>query len=125
MKLPIQFASILASAAVLAGCGPAEAPYTDNSQDPLAYARDVKAQVQSAVRQAKSASEPLDFLDPLLTELKRTDRPLGDSRAIYDDLRKRVEQLVTDCKTAGRSAPNLAGRLDEVLKVARTLPGDP
>jgi hypothetical protein len=107
---------------LLSGCGPAEAPYTDNSQDPLAYARDIKAQVQSAVRQAKSASEPLDYLDPLLTELKQTDRPLGDSRAIYDDLRNHLEQLVADCKKSGRATPNLATRLDELLKLAQSLP---
>ena len=114
----------VATVATLAGCSPAEPPYVDSSQDPLAYSRDVKAQVQSAVRRAKSASEPLDHLDPLLTELKRTDRPLGDSRAIYDDLRQRVEQLVADCKSAGRAAPNLNARLDELLKVAQSLPGD-
>jgi hypothetical protein len=109
----------------LVGCGQAEPPFTDNSQDPLAYARDVKAQVQSAVRQSRSSSEPADYLDPLVTELKRTDRPLGESRAIYDDLRTRAEQLVADCKSAGRSAPNLSARLDELMKVAQSLPGDP
>jgi hypothetical protein len=111
--------------AFFAGCGPAELPYTDNSQDPLAYARDIKAQIQSAVRQAKSSSEPLDYLDPLLTELQRTDRPLGDSRPIYDDLRQRLEQLVADCKHAGRNAPNLNSRLDDLLKVAQSLPSGP
>jgi hypothetical protein len=110
--------------AVWAGCGPAEPPFTDNSQDPLAYARDVKAQILSAARQAKTSSEPVDFLDPVLVELKRTDRPLGDSRAVYDDLRTRVEQLVADCKRAGRAAPNLSGRLDELVRVAQTLPGE-
>jgi len=107
-----------------AGCGPAELPYTDNSQDPLAYARDVKVQIASAARHAKSSNEPLDYLAPVLQELKRTDRPLGDSRAIYADLLTRVEQLVADCTKSGRNAPNFSTRLDEIVNLAQSLPGD-
>jgi hypothetical protein len=115
---------MFALAAALAGCGPSEIPYTDNSQDPAAYARDIKAQINSAVRNARSSNEPVDHLEPLLLELKRSDRPLGESRSVYEDLRARVEQLVADCKRQGRGAPNLSGRLDELLKVAKTLPGE-
>jgi hypothetical protein len=106
---------------LLAGCR-SEAPYTDNSQDPLAYARDIKAQVQSAARNAKSSNEPVDYLAPVLLELKRTDRPLGSFGGVYTDLRSRLEKLVEDCERTGRGTPNLSSRLDELIKVAQTLP---
>ena len=124
MKPHCFLAPAFAVALVLAGCGPAELPYTDNSQDSLAYARDVKAQVTSAARHARSSNEPVDYLAPVLLELKRTDRPLGASSAVYGDLRARVEQLVADCERAGRGAPNLSSRLDELIKVVNTLPGE-
>lgn len=124
MKLVCFLASAFAITVALAGCGPAELPYTDNSQDPLAYARDVKVQVMSAARNAKSSNEPVDYLAPVLLELKRTDRPLGESRAVYADLRARVEQLVADCERTGRGAPNLGARLEELVEVAHTLPGE-
>jgi hypothetical protein len=60
----------------------------------------------------------------VLQELKRTDRPVGEFRRVYDELRSRVEQLVRDCERAGGRAPNLSGRLDEVIKLAQTLPGE-
>jgi hypothetical protein len=111
-------------AVVCVGCGPKELPYTDNSQDPFAYARDVKGLVVSAARRAKASSEPVDFLAPALLELKRTDRPVGEHRSIYEDLRNRLDQLVRDCEQAGGKAPNLSARLDELIKLAQTLPGD-
>lgn len=112
---------VCAAFVFLTGCR-REAPYTDNSQDPLSYARDVKAQVQSAARNARSSNEPVDYLAPVLLELKRSDRPLGSFGGTYADLRSRLEQLVADCKRTGRGTPNLSARLDELVKVAQSLP---
>jgi hypothetical protein len=108
----------------LSGCGPKELPYTDNSQDPLAYARDIKQLVVSAARRAKGSSEPVDFLSPALLELKRTDRPVGEFRSVYQELQKRLDQLVRECEQAGGKAPNLSAQLDELIKLAQKLPGD-
>lgn len=116
--------SAFAVAIALIGCGPSELPYNDNSQDAGAYARDIKTMVATAVRQAKGSNEPLDYLTPVLHELQRTDRPLGELGPIYADLRVRVEQLVRDCQTAGGKAPNLSGRLDELIKLTQALPGE-
>jgi hypothetical protein len=124
MNLRHFFGIAFAGAMLLLGCGRSELPYTDNSRDPLAYARDVKTLVVTAARQANGSKEPLDFLGPVLHELNRTDRPVGEFRSVYDELRKRVEQLIRDCERAGGRAPNLSGRLDEVIKLAQTLPGD-
>jgi hypothetical protein len=57
--------SALALVVPLMGCGQAELPYTDNSQDPVAYARDIKGLIASAVRQAKTSQEPIDHLAPV------------------------------------------------------------
>ena len=110
--------------ALLSGCGPKELPYTDNSLDPLAYARDVKILVATAARQAKGSAEPLDFLGPLLNELEKTDRPVGEFGAVYEDLRSRVKQLVLDCEKSGGKASNLRSQLDELVKVSQALPGE-
>ncbi len=101
MKSGCLLLSALSLVVPLTGCGPAELPYTDNSQDPLAYARDIKALVAQAARQAKTSQEPIDYLAPVLVELKQTDRPLGQSRRVYEELRSRLEQLIRDCQRAG------------------------
>ena len=124
MKFCCFFVAAFAVAASLSGCGPKELPYTDNSLDPLAYGRDVKILVATAARQAKGSTEPIDFLAPLLTELEKTDRPVGEFRAMYEDLRSRVKELVGDCEKSGGRAANLAGRLDELVKIAQALPGE-
>jgi hypothetical protein len=121
---PCSFMRGVATLVLLWGCGPAELPYNDNSQDSAAYARDVKTLIATAVRQAKGAREPIDYLSPVSHELQRTDRPYGEHSATYEDLRNRVEQLVLDCQKAGGKAQNLSARLDELLKLSQTLPGE-
>jgi hypothetical protein len=124
MKLSCFMTRGLIAAVLLTACGPAELPYNDNSQDATAYARDVKTMIATAARQAKGASEPLDYLTPVSHELARTDRPYGELRPVYEDLRKRLDELVLECQKAGGKAPNLSARLDELQKLAQTLPGE-
>lgn len=107
-----------------AACGPKELPYTDNSQDPDAYARDVKTLVVNSARQARSSSEPLDLLTLVLSELKKSDRPVGKFRPTYDELRNSVEILVAEFERLGKRPANFAERLDELIKMAQALPGD-
>ncbi len=124
MKLNYQSLTMLTGVVLLSGCGRMELPYTDNSRDPMAYAQDIKTLVASAARRAKRAQEPADYLGPVALELQRTDRPVGDFRTTYNELRTRVDQLVRDCERAGGRAPNLSGRCDELIKLAQSLPGE-
>lgn len=106
------------------GCGPAK-PSVDNSQDPEAYARDVKNLAFNAAESAAKSREPADDLLQLTSELEQQDRPRGSYGNVYEKLLKTANDIKTDCqKQAGGRPANLPSRLAELKKIAQELPGE-
>jgi seryl-tRNA synthetase len=107
---------------LIGGCGK---PLVDNSQDPEAYARDVKQLVFNEVASAAKSREPADQMVSVINELQQTDRPRGSYQATYDQLLKKAQEIQAECQKAGKGKPaNLTTRLDELKKLAQSLPGD-
>lgn len=124
MKVVAVWRILFLSLLFLPACGSNELPYTDNSQDPEAYARDVKTLVAQSVRQAKTSTEPLELLTLVLSELKKTDRPAGKYKPTYEELRKNLEAMITEFEQVGKRPKNFAERLDDLVKLIQLLPGD-
>lgn len=116
---------VLLTLLALVGCG-GEQPYTDNSRDPLAYAKDVKQLVLEHVEIAKTSSEPADQVLTIVTELKQTaERPTGEHKATYDQLLEKSNALLSACEAASNGKPaNLAQSLNEIAQLAQSLPGE-
>jgi hypothetical protein len=116
---------MLLSLLALAGCG-GEQPYTDNSRDPAAYAKDVKHLVLESVEIAKKSSEPADQILTIVTELKQSgERPVGEHKATYDQLLEKANALLSACQSASNGKPaNLTQSLEELAQIAQTLPGE-
>ena len=109
----------------IAGCGGSHAAYVDHSRDPLAYARDVKELVVDHVHLARQSREPGDMLVPIVSELDRLeDRPVGEYREVYEQLRAAAQQLLEACQRVDGRPPELQKQLDQLLELVAPLPGD-
>ena len=118
--LPLLLLTLTVSA-----CGPAEAPYTDNSKDADLYATDVKQIAVDAIQRAKKSREPADQIQTLVSEIEgqgANNRPVGSHKATYDELLKLAKEFISECKAAGAKPGNMAARLDSLAKVAYRLP---
>lgn len=107
----------------LSGCGRS---YTDNSNDPEAYARDIKEVALNAVNAARKGRESADSLRTLVRELQNQEkisRPVGSYKATYDELLGLALPLMEDCEKARGRVANLNPRLDALKKLADGLPG--
>ncbi len=117
MRYPLLCLAVL----VAAGCAK---PPVDNSQDPDAYARDVKQLVLTQVGAASKSREPADQIATVVTELQQTDRPRGKYQDTYDTLLTLAQGIKADCEKAKGRPDNLTARLDEMKKLAQSLPGE-
>ncbi len=105
------------------GCGTPEQDYVDHSQDPLAYARTVKTLVHSQLPLALRSDEPEDIVSSVLGTLENyPDNPVGEYRAVYQD-------LVTQCRELRQlyesgSSEGAKSKIDEILELANRLPGE-
>ncbi len=119
--LPLLLLTLTVSA-----CGPAEAPYTDNSRDADLYATDVKQIAMDAIQRAKKSREPADQIQTLVSEIEgqgANNRPVGSHKATYDELLKLAKEFISECNAAGGKPANLTVRLDVLMKIAERLPG--
>jgi hypothetical protein len=110
--------------AILAATGCAGKPPVDNSQDPDAYARDVKQIVFTQVAAASKSREPADQVATIVAELQQTDRPRAKYEGTYDKLLTLARAIKADCEKAKGRPDNLAARLNELKATAQTLPGE-
>lgn len=108
------------------GCGGGESlPYTDNSQDPEAYAKDVKLITIQAARGARASSEPVDSLDPLVRELEKSEtRPVGSYQSTYAEVLALAKEARDACAAAGGKPSGLEGMLKKLEKSVESLPGE-
>jgi ABC-type branched-subunit amino acid transport system substrate-binding protein len=112
-------------AITLCGCGGAEAPYTDTSQDSAAYAKNVKELAIVCASEAKNSPEPADSISPLVEELKQTDRPHGEHAAKYSEMLVVAEAIVAEGNpTSGKATTTQLQKIDELAKLAEGLPGE-
>ena len=122
----LRLLSLLLLSLTLSACGPAEAPYTDNSKDADLYAQDVKQIAVDAIQRAKKSREPADQIQTLVSEIEcqsATNRPVGSHKATDDELLKLAKEFISECKAAGGKPANMAARLDSMAKIADRLPG--
>jgi hypothetical protein len=106
-----------------AGCGSSQ-PTVNNSQDPEAYARDVKQLVYDVVESAPQSREPADQIALVVTELEQTDRPRGNYANTYTQLLTTAKEIQAECEKSGGKPSNLPTRLAQLKKIAQALPGD-
>ncbi len=110
---------------VVAGCGPEELPYNDTSQDPEAYAQNVKLLVVRSVESARTSREPAEDIRPIIEELEQTDRPHGSYAATYAEILNIARPLVEEMeKAGGNRPPGMDQKLNELMKIAGALPGE-
>lgn len=110
----------------LVGCGGGSSvPYTDNSQDAEALARNVKELIVNAVADARKSKEPQDHIaNVVAATAPKPGKPTGSFEGTYAQIHTAAEQLVEACERAGGPTPDLKQKLDELLKLADALPGD-
>jgi hypothetical protein len=112
-------------AIAICGCGGAEAPYTDTSQDSAAYAKNVKELAIVCASEAKKSPEPADSISPLVEELKQTDRPHGEHAAKYAEMLVIAEAIVAEGNpSSGKATSTQLQKIDELAKLAEGLPGE-
>lgn len=109
----------------LCGCGAAELPYTDNSRDSEAYAKNIKQLVVDMSQSNRGSPEIADSISSLVEELKQTDRPQGEHAAKYAEIRAVAEAIVAEGNPAsGKPTATQIQKLDELAKLAQDLPGE-
>lgn len=108
------------------GCGGGSSvPYTDNSQDPEALARNIKELIVNSVADARTSKEPQDHLRNIVSAVSPgTNKPMGSYEGTYAQIRESAEQLMEACERANGPTSDLRVKLDELLKLADGLPGD-
>ena len=115
-------------AAALTGCGGTEEPpFTDNSRDPAAYARDVKTLVLRAADRLKgSPEEPATQVTELVNVLRLyPDQPVGEHEATYAALLKTGEELQALYEKTPSGKPAGADeKIAELVATAEKLPGE-
>ena len=104
------------------GCGDSKSK-VDNSQDPEAYARDVKQLVLDHVAIAAKSREPADQMAVIIAELEQRDRPLGSYQPTYEKLLTAAREIHAESKKANGRPGNLNARLNQLRKMAESLPG--
>ncbi|MES2791216.1 MAG: hypothetical protein V4719_16495 [Planctomycetota bacterium] len=105
----------------VAGCGRSEPPFTDNSQDVDLYVRRLRMLVQHQTALARK-SDPTLHLAPLVIELEREDRPLGEYQDVYLSLREKGRAVFDLCRANPNVRHDIAAQLDEMVNLASALP---
>lgn len=107
----------------MAGCGPGEQPFTDNSQDAEAFAKSIKSLVLNTAESAKKSPQPADTLRGMVTALSELEKaPVGTYGATYEELLVLSKGLLE--KSESGKPADFQPRLAEITKLAQTLPGD-
>ena len=104
------------------GCGPSELPFTDNSKDSEAFAKDIKELVLTAADRLKNSSQPADSIRQVvlsLSDLKKC--PTGSYLPIYEELHKLTSDLLQEAENG--KPKDLKGKLAKIAEVANKLPG--
>lgn len=115
---------LLTAVMTCAGCGRTERPYTNHSQDPQAYALDVKTLVLDHVMIARKSREPADQVRLIVMELEDSPkRPVGEFNQTYAEMLTAAQSLLADCEQADGRPNGLEKRLDELAAMAESLPG--
>lgn len=110
-------------AIALVGCGPSELPYTDNSKDSAAFARDIKQIILNSAEDIVRSPQPADTIRVIVQSLSELDAcPTGDNLKTYEQLHKLAADLLQQSEK-GKSA-DLAGKVNEIVDLANTLPGE-
>jgi hypothetical protein len=104
---------------LLVGCKPT----VNHSQDPEAYAKDVKQIVYNQVASAAKSREPADQMQSIITELEQKDRPHGNYKGTYAELLSTAREIHADAKKVDGRPSNLMPRLNKLKQTAESLPG--
>ncbi len=118
----MRYALLCFAIAWVCGCGGTKST-VDNSQDPDAYARDVKQLVFTQVSEAAKSREPADQMATVIAELEQVDRPQGSHKATYASILSTAKEIEADCKKANGRPANLTAQLAKLKKLSDALPG--
>jgi hypothetical protein len=100
-------------------------PYTDHSRDPQAYARDVKELVLLHAAEAKRSNEPGDDIRPVVDYLNSNGRrPTAEHQETYEALLAKAQDILEQCDAVGGRPAALESALDELVRLAESLPGE-
>ena len=107
----------------IAGCGPAELPYTDNSKDSLSFAKDMKQMVLNTIEQVRNSPQPADSIRVIVQSLSELDAcPTGDHLKTFEELHKMSSDLLSQCENGKPS--DFQSKINAIAEVAKTLPGE-
>jgi len=110
--------------AMSTGCE-SEPPFVDNSVDPGAFALDVKEVILNHSSIARTSAEPADSVSVIEESVSNLDgSPTGDHRSTFEKILSTSKGLLKECQSSARNPPSLHAKLDELVKLAQTLPGD-
>jgi hypothetical protein len=113
----------LGMAAMLAGCGPSELPFTDNSKDADAFGRSIKVLVLHTAEELKTSKQPADALRAIVQSLSELDAcPTGEYLPIYQEMHKLTSDLLSQCET-GKQPADFQSKLAAIAEKAKGLPG--
>jgi hypothetical protein len=112
---------------MLIGCsGGSGVPYTDHSRDPEAFAASIKEMVFLAVEDARRSAEPEEAIEGVVEAFdgRLGTLPVGDYRPIYEQLLSVASELHQEAERIDGRPSDLDQRLDELVGIAKQLPGD-
>jgi Txe/YoeB family toxin of Txe-Axe toxin-antitoxin module len=114
---------VLSLALAVVGCS-SKSTMKSEGQDPAEYARATKQQVLQFVKSAKeNPKSARGDAEALLERLQvYTSRPVGDNQAIYEQLVKKCQDLISTAKRSPGSG-DVSKKLDELAALANKLPG--
>lgn len=117
------FACAALCTVALVGCGGGERPFTDNSKDSAAFAKDVKQVILNAAEELKTSKQPGDTVRAIVQTLSDLDQcPTGEHLQTYKDMHAIASDLLTKSENGRPSDMN--AKLAEITKLANTLPGE-
>ena len=121
----VRVAYLLVNLVILVGCGGQDEPIpaTDDLRNPDVYGSNIKSNVIPLLKQAQQtparAAEIAGQLSELVEDYEK--RPVGQHVAKYKSLRDGAQELKT---LAESSSPDTNKKIDELLAVAQSLPGE-